>query len=66
MTLLKKFPAPWSIIDELGGKAYSVLDANDVPIYYSGTYTGDGDEEILLTKEDWAEIVKIVNREVQS
>ena len=48
MTLLKKFPAPWSIIDELGGKAYSVLGAHDAPIYYSSSRISISAPSVLL------------------
>jgi hypothetical protein len=59
MKLFERHPRPWRIVL---GAVYEVLDANDETVIYSGTYSGDGDDELNLTGEQVAELVELVNK----
>ena len=59
MKAIGKFLLPWRVEGE---QEFYVFDANGHVIYSHGTFCGDGDGEINLSKYEWECIVDAVNK----
>jgi hypothetical protein len=62
MRLFDRHPRPWRICEDVSVTGtFTVLNNNNETVIFSGTYSGDGNEEFNLDGPQVAELVALVN-----